>query len=312
VKAAIASAASQYLLHEPASWALLQQAVHDSAATAAVLAQRPAYGMALKYRSRYADLLVAVTNRAEPEVVRPAVRALARWARWNPSIAPVCAGFITDLTARTTWNDATTALVAIVAGDPRLGLGDLLAAVRLLVRLESDPNLPNATADRDHPARQRLGALVKRLNRAFEEKPADSRRVLELVAAELDGPDLLEFRLDLLVAAIAWPELAAKVPALVDAVADSPLAAHHAASLVGDRLDWTDAQWTPDLVEPVARELVQGESLMEGLLAEAIVGAAGGRANWPSGWRELLVALRNHPRPDVRRKALDLTTAAEV
>ncbi|MFI5693288.1 hypothetical protein ACIA58_15695 [Kribbella sp. NPDC051586] len=81
VKAAIASAASQYLLHEPASWALLQQAVHDSAATATVLTQRPAYGMASTYRGRYADLLVAVTNRPESEVVRSAVRSLPRWAR---------------------------------------------------------------------------------------------------------------------------------------------------------------------------------------------------------------------------------------
>jgi hypothetical protein len=57
---------------------------------------------------------------------------------------------------------------------------------------------------------------------------------------------------------------------------------------------------------------VRGESLMEGLLAGAIIGAAGNRTNWPRAWRELLVALRNHPHPDVRRKGLDTTTATEV
>ncbi len=43
VRAAITSAVSQHLLHEPASWALLQEAVHDSAATAAVLGSAVAF-----------------------------------------------------------------------------------------------------------------------------------------------------------------------------------------------------------------------------------------------------------------------------
>ncbi|WP_328522264.1 hypothetical protein [Kribbella sp. NBC_00359] len=312
VKAAIASAASHYLLHEPASWALLQQAVHDSAATATVLTQRAAYGMALKYRSRYADLLVAITNRPEPEVVRIALRALPRWARWNPSVAPVCAGVMADLTARSTWNDATTSLVAIVASDPRLGLDDLLAAVRLLVRLESDPNLPNATPDRDHPARQRLTTLTKRLTNAFNPKPADVRQTLKAIAAELHDAGLLHLRLELLVHSIAWPDLPTELPTLITAVADRPLLAHHTASLLGARLSWTHPQWTPPLLEQPARNLVQGDSLMEGLLAWTLIGEAGRRTNWSPTWRDLLVALRNHSQPDVRQLALDLITAPEA
>jgi hypothetical protein len=312
VKAAIASSASQYLLHEPASWALLQEAVHDSAATATVLTQRAAYGMALKYRSRYADLLVAITNRSEPEVVQVALRSLPRWARWNPSVAPVCAGFITDLNARTTWNDATTALVAIVASDPLLGLDDVVSAVRLLLRLESDPLLPNGTPDRDHPARQRLVTLVTRLTKAFSAKAAAARQTLKTVAAELDGADFLQLRLDLDVYSIDWSDLGAALPGLIEAVDGRPLVAHQTALLLGARLGVTEAQWTPAVLEQPVRGLVDGDTLMEGLLAWAIIGAAGRRTNWAAEWRELLVALRNHPRADVRQQALDLVTASEA
>ena len=139
VRAAIASAASQHLLHEPASWALLQEAVHDSPATATVLVQRSPSTMAAQDRSRYADLLIAVTNRAESPTVGAALRSLPGWAPYNPAVAPVCAAFITDLANRSkNWSDASTALAAIVAaGQAR---DELLSVIRLLIRLESNPN----------------------------------------------------------------------------------------------------------------------------------------------------------------------------
>ncbi|GAA0588741.1 hypothetical protein HPO96_03260 [Kribbella sandramycini] len=298
VRAAITSAASLYLLHEPASWALLQQAVHDSDATAIVLTQRPAYGLATKYRARYADLLVAVANRPEPEVVRAALRAMPRWAQWSPSVAPVCAGFIADLRART-WTDATSALVAIVAADPQLGLDDLLATVRLLVRLEDDPNLPNAAADRDHPARQRLTILADRL----PDRTVADRQTLRAVAAELVGPELLSLKLGLLVRAIEWSELAT----LVEAIGDRPLTAYQTANSLSARLSQTEAQWTPEQLEPIARELIGSAPLF----AWAIIGAAGRRTGWAPAWRDLLIALRNHPEADVRQLALEILTAAE-
>ncbi|TCO45173.1 hypothetical protein EV646_109348 [Kribbella antiqua] len=315
VKAAITSAASQYLLHEPASWALLQQAVHDTAATANVLTQRSSYGMAAKYRSRYADLLIAVTNRPEPEVVRRALLSLRRWGRWNPSAAPVCAGFITDLTTRA-WNDATTALVGLVATDPQLGLDDLISVVRLLVRLESDPNLPNALPDRDHPARQRLTAVVHGLTSSFNAKPAESRQVLKTVAAELTDPDFLGLRLQLLTYAIDWADLSTELATLATAVADRPLAALTATDLLQTRLAATEPQWTPDSLEPATTNLlttaVDHAGLNEGLFACALVSAAGPRSGWAPSWRNLLVALRNHPALDVRQRALDLTTTPET
>lgn len=341
VRAAITSAASQYLLHEPASWALLQQAVHDSPATAAVLAQRAPYDVATKYRSRYADLLIAVANRTEPEVVRVALLSLHRWAPWNPAAAPVCAAFITDLGLRNrTWSDATTSLVAIVAAAPDRGLDELVAVVRLLVRLESDPNVPNATADRDHPARQRLTVLVDRLVAAFRSRSTEARQALRPVAAELT--DFLHLRLRLLISALNWSALGADLDTLAELVAARPLAAITAADLLATRLTESSGNWTAEeLAEPTrhllaapeqashlipdsepadhllagsepADRVIDGAELARGLFAYALIAAAGPRSGWSATWRSYLTDLRTHAEPDVRQRALDLPTTTEV
>ncbi|ADB31557.1 hypothetical protein Kfla_2483 [Kribbella flavida DSM 17836] len=313
VRAAITSAASQYLLHEPATWALLQQAVHDSAATASVLTQRTPYGLAAQYRGRYADLLIAVTNRPEPEVVRLALLSLHRWSPWNPAAAPVIAAFITDLTARDrTWNDATTALVAIVAADPERGLDEVVGVVRLLVRLESDPQVPNALADRDHPARQRLTTVVQRLTAAVGRRSAETRQALRPVADELTEPDFLHLRLKLLTSALRWSALAEDLAVLRAEVTGRPLAAATAAELVAARLSNDEAGWTPEELLSAAADLTAaGSDPAGGLLALALICAAGPRSGWNGDWRALLVAVRNHPAPDVRQRALEVLTATE-
>lgn len=312
VRAAITSAASQHLLHEPAGWALLQEAVHDSAATATVLVQRSPMTMATQYRSRYADLLIAVTNRPEPEVVRLALLSMSKWARYNPAATPVCAGFITDLSIRNaTWSDATTALVAITATDPAAGLDEVVAAVRLLVRLESNPDVPNATADRDHPARQRLSIVVGRLATAFSSRSAEARQSLLRVADELTAPEYLALRLRLLIHALQWNAPLEELTAVADLLADRPLAAASAISQVSLRMTNAQAQWTPaDLLEPATRLAATGRPI-DGLFALTLTAVATGRAGWSPTWRALLVGLRNHAAADVRHAALEVTTAPE-
>ncbi|MGC4941866.1 HEAT repeat domain-containing protein [Kribbella sp. DT2] len=310
VRAAITSAASQYLLHEPASWALLQQAVHDSAATATVLTQRTPYGLAGKYRSRYADLLIAVTNRAEPEVTRAAVLALQHWASWNNAAAPVIAAFITDLSSRT-WTSATSALVGVVATNPDRGLDELVGSVRLLVRLENNPEVFNALPDRDHPARQRLTTLVDRLVSNLAHRSIEARQSLRPVADELTDPPYLQLRLKLLTTALYWPTLAQDLDALGNEVATRPLAAATAADLVAARLSTDSAHWTPQDVVAVAVDLSTRTDLTAGLFLQSLIATAGPRSGWQPAWRNLLVALRNHPAPDVRERALDLTTSPE-
>ncbi|WP_432948589.1 hypothetical protein ACQPXM_14135 [Kribbella sp. CA-253562] len=308
VRAAITSAASQYLLHEPASWALLQQAVHDSAATATVLTQRTPYGLAAKYRFRYADLLIAVTNRPEPEVVRLALLSLHRWAGWNPAAAPVTAAFVTDLTSRN-WNDATTALVAMVAAGR--GIDELAGAVRLLVRLENNPQVPNALPDRDHPARQRLTTVVQRVAAALSARSVEDRQVLRAIADELTDPPYLHLCLKLLTTALRPAHLAEDLATISAGLGNRPLAAAAAADLIAGHLARTEAHWTPDDLLPVATTLSTSPSLTDGLITHALLTAAGSRTGWNAAWRDALVALRNHPDEDVRHRALDLTTSPE-
>ena len=310
VRAAIARTVSQYLLYDAAAWAVLEQAVHDSPATAAVLGARSAYDVPLAYRARYADLLIAVTTRTEPEVVGPTLLALRGWARYNPAAAGVCADFITDLTLRSrVWSDGITALVSIVASNPPDGLRELVDTVRLLVRLEEDPALPNATADRDHPARQRLTQVINQLAGGLSGRPASARSHLSAVAAELIGADYIGLRLPLLV--LAAPAAADAVPALLEAVEGDVLAARSAADVLRVRLHATEATWSPADLLPLAESLTQSPDPSSGLLAHALISSAAPRAGWPPNWRTLLVALRNHPSQPVRRQALDLTTAAE-
>ncbi|WP_410788249.1 hypothetical protein [Kribbella sp. C-35] len=305
VRAAIARTVSQYLLYDPAAWAVLEQAVHDSPATATALTVRRAYDVPVGYRARYADLLIAVTTRSEPEVVGPALLALRGWARYNPAATRVCADFISRLSLRSrVWRDAITALVSFVATDAPAGLDDVVDVARLLVRSEANPALPNALPDRDHPARQRLTYLVSQLSSQFSRRSAEDRRYLRVVADELVGSDFLELRLELLVHSQSAVELR-------DLVGDDPLAALRAADLVSARLSGTEPTWTPAELLPVAESLVHSPDLASGLLAHVLVRAAAPRAGWSTEWRELLVALRNHPSPPVRRRALDLTTAPE-
>lgn len=312
VKAAITSAASQYLLHEPASWALLQEAVHDSPATATVLAQRSPSMMASKYRSHYADLLIAVTNRSEPEVVRLALLSMRFWARFNPAAVPVCAAFITDLNVRNrNWIDATNVLVGIFANDPQLAQEELLSVVRLLVRLETNPNVPNATADRDHPARQRLKTLVDSLVAAFNTKSTEARQVLRLVADEVTAPEYVRSQLQLLVNSLQWDVVYDELAALASLVVDRPMAMIDVGALVSTRLNNSHAYWTPDDLVDAAARLAASARTVDGLLALSLTAAAGRRSNWPRRWRMQLTELRNHPAPDVRHLALDLVTASE-
>ncbi|GAA2787655.1 hypothetical protein [Kribbella solani] len=343
VRAAITRTASQYLLYDPAAWAVLQQAVHDSAATALALTARRAYDVPLAFRSRYADLLIAVTTRAEPEIVNAALFALPRWAPYNAAIAQVCADFITRLSDRTAvWRLATSALVTVVAASSS-SLPVLLDVVSLLVRLETDPNLPNATVDRDHPAGQRLTYLVDQLTNHVSQRSANIRQLLKPVADELTASDFAHARIQLLVTALHSP--ADDLPALLTTVTHDPLAALTAATLLEHRLSTTEHTWTPESLLPTATSLTHqppppapapgatkapaarsttdslpattdlaadpAPGIAAGLLACAVISAAAPRAGWPPAWRDLLTALRNHPSPAVRRQALGLHTAPE-
>ncbi|MFG1812357.1 hypothetical protein ACGFIF_01210 [Kribbella sp. NPDC049174] len=93
-------------------------------------------------------------------------------------------------------------------------------------------------------------------------------------------------------------------------VADNPLAAQAAADLLRARLS-TDQTWSPAALLPVTDALARSTDASVGILALALITTAGPRAGWPSEWRALLAAFRDHPHPTIRHLALDQTTANE-
>jgi hypothetical protein len=311
VRAAITSTASQYLLHEAGSWALLQQAVHDSDATALALTQRQPLEIAEKYRSRYGDLLVAVTIRSEPEIVAAALGALARWSHWIPAAAEICGQFVTDLsTPRHLWRSAVEAL-AMLAGRQRVGeLDDLLDVVRLLLRLDSDPATPDAEAERDRPAWRRLIYLVDRVEGAVSRQPLVRRAGLRVLADELaEAPTLLTHRLQLLVTVTSWASPADDLRQLASLVAGRPVAAARLTELIRNGL--ATSTWHPTALGEPVDDLIRSGELGAGLLACTLVNATGSHLGWPAEWRSRLVTLRRHPHPDVQHLALSQATAEE-
>jgi hypothetical protein len=307
VRAAITSAASQHLLHEPEAWALLQEAVHDSPATAEALVRRPPLSIATQYRSRYADLLIAVTNRPEAPTVGAALRALSGWAPYNPAVAPVCAAFITDLANRSqNWSDAATALSAIVATGR--GRDELIAAVRLLVRLESKPDVPNAQADRDHPARLRLTILMSSLQTAVD---WSSKQPLLDAAAELEAPEYLAIRVPPLIWSMETTAPIADLTAIADLIADRPTVIAASADQLHRRLGSAQGHLPARVLLAPATHLAATGRAVDGHFALALTAASTDHAGWSAEWRALLVELRKHPVADVRYAALDLRTAGE-
>ncbi|GAA3558900.1 hypothetical protein [Kribbella ginsengisoli] len=307
VRAAITSVASQHLLHEPEAWALLQEAVHDSPATAEALVQRAPLSIAAQYRSRYADLLIAVTNRPESPTVGAALRSLAGWAPYNPAVAPVCAAFITDLTNRSqNWNDAATALSAMIATGQ--GRDELISVVRLLIRLESNPDVPNAEADRDHPARLRLTVLMSRVQDAVD---WNSKQPLVDAAAELVAPEYLALRVPPLIWAMETTAPIADLTAIADLVADRPTVIAAAADQLHRRLGSAQGHLPPGALLAPATQLAATGRAVDGHFALALIAASTDYAGWSPEWRALLINLRTHPVADVRYAALDLRTALE-
>jgi hypothetical protein len=219
----------------------------------------------------------------------------------------VCAAFITDLTNRTqNWSDAATALSAIVAeGRAR---DELISVVRLLVRLESKPDVPNAEADRDHPARLRLRILMSRLQDAVD---WSSKQPLLDAAAELMAPEYLALRVPPLIWAMETTAPIAELTAIADLIADRPTVIAASADQLHRRLLSAQGHLPAGVLLAPATQLAATGRAVDGHFALALTAASTDHAGWSPEWRALLVDLRNHPVADVRYAALDLRTALE-
>jgi hypothetical protein len=100
------------------------------------------------------------------------------WGRYCPQTPDLLADIIADLDATADWRAAVEALAVGAFGG--VG-GDALRAA--IERLASAPEGPQAEADRDRPAAQRLEAITARVGSLAKVNPVAAVPVVELVAA---------------------------------------------------------------------------------------------------------------------------------
>ncbi len=310
VRAAIASAASQYLLYDDEVWPLLETAVTDSDATARVIAARMPVDLAEGHRPRYGRLVLGTCAHPDRDVAAAGIRSLRYWGPWVPEAAATCASAVTDLdTPSHLWSAAVSTLAALV---PVTGEHELVRAAGRLAELDDDPRTArDAGAEQDRPSRRWLSVLVSELIRTLAREDALRRGGLR-AAADALAPygEFLPHRVELLVAAARWHDLRADLNELTALVTYRPLLAERLARQVDGRLRNEQEHWQPDSLRPLTEWYAERGDLAGGLLAVVLTERSGSRLEWPAAQREQLAALRRHPDADVRSAALAVTTAS--
>ncbi|MER5640121.1 hypothetical protein ABT095_24650 [Kitasatospora sp. NPDC002227] len=301
------------LLRSPAAWQLLEDAADGPPVCQAALLRARPYELREEDRPRYARLVGQVTRSEDRETADAALGLLAGWAPWHPEAAGLLLARAVDLGNRTAWRSAADGLVTLAAAPD--GAGPLLAALGELVA--ADAGDPDAEAERDRPARQRVDHLVARLTTAVTMRREPGYRTAALSAAELLGADS-DFlaqgtRLSATALALEAPpaELLTALRRLAGRHTDRPALAARTAETLRHRLSTARGPGDPLALLHAAERLTADGDHAGGLLAVALTQALGTRTTWPDEWRTRLRALRRHPLPDVREAALSLATATE-
>ncbi|MQY07764.1 hypothetical protein [Actinomadura macrotermitis] len=302
VRGAIASALRPRLADPVAARILAEAAAGPRDVARHVLGTHP-LSLPERLRPGYAALIVRVARSTDPEAQAAAIPALGPWAPWAPDVTAVPAGLAADLDCAN-WREALHALVACVAGGH--GADDLAAAAS---RLAAAPALPDAGAERDRPAEQRLAALADQVAALSHRDPRGAARVVRALEGRL--PEPLAGRLA--AAALRWddPSAGPAVDALAGRRFGGVLAVRHVAAALAWSGPHLGPRPDPALALPHAARLAARGDLTGGLFACALAGEHGERAGWPAEWRALLRDLRAHPHEDVAFAAREIRTALE-
>ncbi|WP_199439793.1 hypothetical protein [Umezawaea beigongshangensis] len=304
VRRALVSA-TRWFLDDEAAWDLLSRAVADEREVAlAVLGASP-QTVARQHRARYAALVRTVAGSADPDTANPALSVLRNWSRWDDGAGDLLVRLVTDLGGTATWNTALTSLVDVCAAS-----GDVEPLRVAAAGLVAEADRFDAAEDRDLPARQRLGVLVRVVARTRGVPVL--RAAARLLAADLAATHR-NLAVDLALAAVPWDEEGAELDALreVARLADRPALALRAGGEAARHLEPLLPRLARERVRAVAGELAADGTTAAGVLALAVTALAGRDAGWPESWRSLLRALRRHDDPDVRYAALETVTTAE-
>lgn len=308
VRIAVGHAARQ-LLDDEEAWTLLGELARspDAYVARSLLDASPVM-LRPEERPRYLGLLLEVSRHADLEVRREAFRVLPWWAAGaEERVAKLAAERVLELAKAPEWREAAQALVEVVRDGRAVDV--LVSTVAALGAPAADA--PNATPDRDQPARQRLLALCSLLLGLPRAVRLRSRALLSDVAKAV-GKDatLWPMTARLRLAGAEWRDAGAAV-ALVAGLAgetrDEPLFGLALMDAVRDSLEGTAAEWTPEVLLAVADGLTEQAPLA----AVAFVGAAGPRLRWGEEAARRLRALREHPRVAVRAAACAVFTAGE-
>ncbi|GAA3923407.1 hypothetical protein GCM10023085_00760 [Actinomadura viridis] len=315
VRVAIASAARQHL-SDPQARRILGEAARGPRELAQQVVGAPPYMIEERHRARYAALMLEVARSPAPQAVLAAIPALPPWASYDPGVAELLAGHVTALEDTATWRPALSALLSCaLAGH---GLAELATAA---AGLAAAPDSPDAGAERDRPAGQRLAELVAQVRLLYGRDRGRAGPLVRALAGRLPEP----LDAELIAAALPWD--APGVAADLDALAARPLGGVLATGRVARALAF--GRYTHDLdgeagfpfrggavpepeeAHPHAARLAGRDDLASGLFACALTAHHGERTGWREEWRETLRRLRAHPHPDVAHAARALHTAAE-
>ncbi|GIG64484.1 hypothetical protein [Phytomonospora endophytica] len=314
LKVAIVSAVRGHL-DDPRAWQILDDAVGDDeqAVALAVVGADP-LGTAPRHRGRYGGLVAAACDHPRVTVAAAAWSGYPLWASWAPDAGARIAAAVADLDERAHWRTAAQALAELVVVVPDT---DAVAVAVAALLAAGNVEAP----DRDRPAAQRLGELVRIVMYRLRWAPRESVRPALVGAGGLlaAAPDHLDAAARLLIASVDLASadadaIAGALGPVADLFAGRPIAAFRAREdLLGAistrRPDSPRALWS------AAETLAGRGDVAGGFFALALVeGGAGFGAGWSSAdppWRGLLSRLRRHAEPEVRAAALDVFTLTE-
>ncbi|MDL4819563.1 hypothetical protein [Actinomadura opuntiae] len=315
VRAAIVSAVRPHLA-EDAARRILTEAAGGPRDLARQVLGTPPLSVDERFRGFYASLVLRVARSDDAEARDAALPNVPPWAPWAPDAPSVLSALVTGLGAAHGWRPALDALVRCVVdgfGAPELGAA--------AAALAAEPDEPDAGAERDLPAFQRLSALVE----AVREAASRDRDTAERAIAALDGRLPADLAGELAAATFRWdaPDAATALDALAGRCTGGALAVRQVAEAL---IPWADDDWDDEFAEyisvpddapdpedvlPHAERLAARGDLAGGLFAAALTGGHAPRAGWPDAWRSLLRSLRAHPDPDVAFTARRIRTAQE-
>ncbi|PCG83774.1 hypothetical protein CIB93_22885 [Streptomyces sp. WZ.A104] len=323
------------LLGEARMWEVMESAAGEVRALRVAVLRAHPLELDPAHRPRYARLVQQVCDAEDDALAALAHGALVPWLPWAPHAAAVLMDAVTELDRRGRWRSAADALVEAALTTPEAAV----ALNRALGRLATGETADDAGAERDRPARQRLGHLTGALARRTGTHDRQGAAVLgeagrtlaahrdlvpdavSLLARSLDleaDPDTLHTDLVRLAALhTGRPALAARTaltvgrrvagPGGVLPIMPGPPTGHPLGIAGRPGTETGD----PDTLLVVVARLAGTGDPAEGLFAAELTVAGGRRTEWTGPWRTQLRMLRQHPSGDVRDVAYAEVTAQE-